>query len=97
VSIKVRAGLPQPLLRLPTIEKRGGSLAESLKGERLAFSPFKKDFVPFRVYDRYRLYPGAQFAGPAIIEERESTVVVGEDGRVSMDDYGFLWIQFSEV
>jgi N-methylhydantoinase A len=49
------------------------------------------------VYDRYRLYPGAQFAGPAIIEERESTVVVGEDGRVSMDDYGFLWIQFSEV
>jgi N-methylhydantoinase A/oxoprolinase/acetone carboxylase beta subunit len=97
VSFKVRAGLPQRLLRLPKIEKRGGSLAESLKGERLAFSPFKKDFVPFRVYDRYRLYPGAQFAGPAIIEERESTVVVGEDGRVSMDDYGFLWIQFSEV
>jgi N-methylhydantoinase A len=96
VSFKVRAGLPQRLLRLPKVEKRRGSLAESLKGERPAFSPFKKDFVPFKVYDRYRLFPGAKFVGPAIIEERESTVVVGEDGRVSMDDYGFLWIQFSE-
>jgi len=97
VSFKVRAGLPQRLLRLPKIEKQGGGLGDSIKGERLAFSPFKKDFVSFKVYDRYRLYPGAQFAGPAIIEERESTVVVGEDGRVSMDDYGFLWIHFSEV
>ena len=98
VSFKVRASLPQRLLRLPKIEKQGGGgLGNSIKGERLAFSPFKKDFVPFRVYDRYRLFPGARFTGPAIIEERESTVVVGEDGRVSMDDYGFLWIQFSEV
>jgi len=97
VSFKVRAGLSHRLLHLPKIKKRGSTLGESLKGERPAFSPFKKDFVPFKVYDRYRLYPGAEFAGPAIIEERESTVVVGEDGRVSMDDYGFLWIQFREV
>ena len=48
--------------------------------------------IPHIVYDRYLLAPGAQLSGPAIIEERESTVVVGERARVAVDDYGFLWI-----
>ena len=30
--------------------------------------------------------------GPAIIEEKESTLIVGEDTSVSVDDFGFLWI-----
>ena len=29
------------------------------------------------VYDRYALAPGAMFAGPAIVEERESTTIIG--------------------
>jgi hypothetical protein len=37
----------------------------------------------------------AKFRGPAIIEEKESTVIVGEDASVSMDDFGFLWIDLS--
>jgi N-methylhydantoinase A len=49
------------------------------------------------VYDRYSLFPGAGFDGPAIVEERESTTIVGEDASVSVDDYGFLWITFKEV
>ena len=40
----------------------------------------------------YKLFPGAKFKGPAIIEERESTVVVGEDASVRVDEFGFLWI-----
>jgi N-methylhydantoinase A len=39
------------------------------------------------------LFPGATFSGPAIIEERESTVIVGEDAKVKVDEFGFLWIQ----
>jgi N-methylhydantoinase A len=38
------------------------------------------------VYDRYRLAPGDAFAGPAIVEERESTVVLGPDARARVDD-----------
>jgi len=38
------------------------------------------------------LYPGAKFEGPAIIEERESTVIIGEDAPIAVDDFGFLWI-----
>jgi N-methylhydantoinase A len=45
------------------------------------------------VYDRYGLLPGAVFQGPAIIEERESTVIAGEDTSISVDDFGFLWIE----
>jgi N-methylhydantoinase A len=37
------------------------------------------------VYDRYKLPVGASFAGPALIEERESTCVVGPDAKISVD------------
>jgi N-methylhydantoinase A len=55
-----------------------------------------KDFIPYTVYDRYQLFPKATFRGPAIIEEKESTVMVGEDASVSVDDFGFLWIDIKE-
>jgi len=93
INFKVRASLPERLLTLPRPEREGGTLQEALKGTRPAFSGLAKDFIPFAVYDRYRLFPGAELEGPAIIEERESTVVVGEDARVSVDEHGFLWIR----
>jgi N-methylhydantoinase A len=37
------------------------------------------------VYDRYRLDPGAALEGPAVVEERESTVVLGPEGRAEID------------
>jgi N-methylhydantoinase A len=93
VNFRVRASLPHRVLDLPELPRpEGASLDSALKGERLAFSGNQRDFVSHQVYDRYRLFPGASFTGPAIIEERESTVVVGEDARVSVDAYGFLWI-----
>jgi N-methylhydantoinase A len=30
--------------------------------------------------------------GPAIIEEKESTIIVGEDAQARVDAYGFVWI-----
>jgi hypothetical protein len=54
-----------------------------------------RDFIPYTVYDRYKISPNAKFRGPAIIEEKESTVIVGEDALVSTDDFGFLWIDIS--
>ncbi|MBW2064430.1 MAG: hydantoinase/oxoprolinase family protein [Deltaproteobacteria bacterium] len=92
INFKVRASIPAKLLQLPKLEKGGGSLQEAIKGQRQAYSPVARDFIPFTVYDRYRLFPEAGFNGPAIIEERESTVVVGEDASVKVDEYGFLWI-----
>ena len=92
INFKVRASLPERLLQLPKIGEKGKSAKDAIKGQRMAYSGIVKDFIPFTVYDRYRLSPGIKFQGPAIIEERESTVIVGEDASVSVDEYGFLWI-----
>ncbi len=92
INYKVRARLPEHPLQLPKIETKVSSLKETIKGIRNAYSPVVGDFIPYTVYDRYLLFPGAQFNGPAIIEERESTAVVGEDASISVDDFGFLWI-----
>ena len=92
INFKVRASLPERLLRLPKIEKKAGSIKDAIKGKRQAYSRIAKDFILYTVYNRYKLFPGAEFQGPAIIEERESTVIVGEDTSISVDDFGFLWI-----
>jgi N-methylhydantoinase A len=94
INFKVRATLPQKLLQLPKMGGGGKSLEDALKGERQAYSGITGDFIPYKVYDRYRLFPGAVFAGPAIVEERESTVIVGEDADASVDEYGFLRMKF---
>lgn len=45
------------------------------------------------VYDRYKLPVGATFAGPALIEERESTCVVGPGATVSVDSIRNLVVE----
>ena len=97
INFKVRASLPEKLLQLPKLNGMEKNLERAIKGERLAYSPESTDFIPFMVYDRYGLFPQAQFPGPAIIEEKESTLIVGEGSRVTVDDYGFLWIDMKEV
>ncbi|RLB31761.1 MAG: hydantoinase/oxoprolinase family protein [Deltaproteobacteria bacterium] len=92
INFKVRASLPERLLRLPKIEKTVDSIEDAVKGNRQAYSGIAGDYIPYTVYDRYKLFHGAEFQGPAIIEERESTVVVGEDTSISVDEFGFLWI-----
>jgi N-methylhydantoinase A len=92
VTFKVRAGLPPRPFHLPRPTRAGGSLEDCIKGKRRAFSLIQKDFIPFSVYDRFRLFPGAVFSGPAIIEERESTIVIGEDAGARIDEHGFVWI-----
>jgi len=39
------------------------------------------------VYDRYALAPGATFEGPALVEERESTCVIGPSAKVTVDAF----------
>ncbi|MBS3907260.1 MAG: hydantoinase/oxoprolinase family protein [Syntrophaceae bacterium] len=92
INFKVRASLPERLIQFQHINKTGDSLIKAIKGKRKAYSPKAKDFIFYTVYDRYQLFPKATFKGPAIIEEKESTVIVGEDGSISVDDFGFLWI-----
>ncbi|MBN2032787.1 MAG: hydantoinase/oxoprolinase family protein [Deltaproteobacteria bacterium] len=92
INFRVRAGLPERFFRFSKVETKGRSLKDAIKGKRPAYSGITKGFIPHTVYDRYKLFPKAKFKGPAIIEEKESTVIVGEDSSVAVDDYGFLWV-----
>ncbi|HMB34385.1 MAG TPA: hydantoinase/oxoprolinase family protein [Methylomirabilota bacterium] len=65
------------------------------KGRRQAYFPEAGGYVDTPVYDRYALNPGAAFAGPAIVEERESTTVIGPDARVRVDGHLTLILELN--
>ena len=54
------------------------------KQARLAYFPTLGGFAETPVHDRYALRPGTRFEGPAIVEERESTLVVGPGQAVEV-------------
>ena len=96
VTFKIRASLPEKPFSISRLRNEAADIQTCVKGRRQAFSVIKKEYIPFTVYDRSKLFSGAQFSGPAIIEERESTIVIGEDARVKVDEYGFVWIDIDK-
>jgi N-methylhydantoinase A len=83
---RLRAQCPAPIVEIKFTGKRNQPEAEALKGKRKAYFPEQKQFVKCPVYERYRIKPGTTLKGPAIIEERESTTIVGVDSEVHVDD-----------
>lgn len=61
---------------------------DPIKGVRPAYFPEHGTHIPTTVYDRYRLRPSDAFEGPAIVEERESTLIVGPSGRFRVASTG---------
>ena len=61
------------------------SVDAARKGTRPAYFPEAGGFVEASVYDRMALAPGAEISGPALIEERESTCVVGPGDTARVD------------
>jgi N-methylhydantoinase A len=51
-------------------------------GRRRMFHPRLARYAEAPVYDRYSLAPGTKLAGPLVLEERESTLVVSSPARV---------------
>ena len=76
---------PVKLARLP---EAGADPARAYTGQRRAYFAERGAFIMTPVYDRYRLGAGMTFAGPAIIEERESTIVVRPGMRARADAFG---------
>lgn len=93
VTFKIRASLPKKPFSISALTNENTDINACIKGRRKAFSVIQKDYIPFTVYDRSKLFANAEFSGPAIIEERESTIVIGEDTTARADEYGFIWIK----
>lgn len=66
-----------------------------LQRSRKAYFPELGGYRDIPVYSRYHLPPGTSLPGPAIVEERESTVVVGSDSRFSIDEQWNLIVELA--
>jgi N-methylhydantoinase A len=79
---------PMPQVRDRSLDATSDK-APKPRATRRAFFP-ESGFVDCPVYDRYALAPDAVLTGPAFIEERESTCVLGHNDRARIDAYGNL-------
>ncbi len=70
---------------------------QAFKGRRRAYFSEREDYVSTPVYDRYRLGAGATFTGPAIVEERESTVVLPPRMRARVDAFGNIHLMRTDA
>ena len=93
---KVEARGPEPGLEAGySVSNETLPSSTAQKGTRRAYFPDAGGWVDTPVYDRYSLAAGVEVAGPALIEERESTVVVGPGDQVSVDPGQNLIAQLS--
>ena len=85
INWRVVASGPRPELnlKLPTNRRREGN---ARRGFRRAYFPEPGEYIETAVYDRYALDVGMEFIGPGIVEERESTLIVGARGKARIDE-----------
>ena len=96
MNLRVIATAPDRPFSLKEVGQAAESSSHSArKGTRKAFSVLSRSYVDHAVYDRYLLKPGMTFCGPAIIEEKESTVILGEGAAGSIDGYQSMIIVLS--
>jgi len=82
INWRVVSSGPRPDLELAAAAVDASSRPPEAR--RAAYFPALGGYVETPVYDRYALRPGARLAGPAIVEERESTLVVGPGQLVAV-------------
>ncbi len=99
-TCRLTASGPKPSVTLEEL-RGGGATEDAIKGYRDAFFPDAHDgdggYVSTPLYDRTKLAPGATFAGPAIVEEVDSTAVIGPGTTVTVDGHANLVVTFDAV
>ena len=71
-------------------------VAIALKGTRAIYCHERGESVSAAIYDHYRLQPGMSFTGPAVVEQRESTAVLGIDDQIEVDPYRSLIVTINQ-
>ncbi len=95
LSWRVHASAASPSIALDFEGRRLGS-GRRVKGERLVHFQ-DAGYVPCPIYNRYALEIGERFRGPAVIEERESTTVVGPDATIAVDEHFNLIVDIDQA
>jgi len=85
INWRVVASGPRPLMNLK-LSRKEKFQTDARKRFRRAYFPELGSYIDTAVYDRSALKSGQEFTGPAIVEERESTLIVGPRGRARIDE-----------
>jgi N-methylhydantoinase A len=93
VNWRVTVSGPRPACELRRGNVTAASPSAARKGSRRVYFGEVGEYRETPVYDRYRLGPGAAIAGPAIIEERESTAVLGFGAAATVDPLANLIVR----
>ena len=91
VNWRLRAIGPKPDVHSPPVRVSG--TGEAIKGYREVCFREEEGFISCPVYDRYEIPQGSELPGPAVVEERESTVLLLPDWNARMNEYGSLVAQ----
>jgi N-methylhydantoinase A len=87
----VARGRPDPPA-LPKSPRATGDLSAALIARRPVYLESSAGFVECPIYDRRRLERGHVIAGPAVIEQFDSTTLLHPGQRAEVDDLGSLQI-----
>lgn len=85
ITWRIRASGPKGEVSLAGLRGEAGAVRDPRKGTRPVFFSELGKYFETPVYDHYALLPGVPVVGPAIIEQRESTVVMGPNASASLD------------
>ena len=91
VTFHLAAELDTPRVGIPEVGA-DGSAAEAIIGRRELHAGDDKVALA-TVYDRDRLPAGANFDGPAVVEEATTTTIVLAGQRAAIDRFGLLSIE----
>ncbi|HEY48886.1 MAG TPA: hydantoinase/oxoprolinase family protein, partial [Dehalococcoidia bacterium] len=81
------ATVPLPKPELPSFQLEGENPKQAFKGKRPVYWKLINDFRETDTFDAEHLRPGNLVTGPAIIEARDTTVVLPQGMKYSVDKY----------
>ncbi len=96
VNWKVEARGPLPDLARNYRQPDTGARAAQSYPVTTVYFPERDKHLACPVLDRYALAPGTAIEGPALIQEDESTSVIGPGERATVDAYGNLIAELAE-
>jgi len=96
VGLRARVLNPRSKLEIkPATDVADDADGPALKGYREVYFEAAGGKMETAIYDRYRLPKGESIQGPAIIEERETSIVTGPDTEFHVDAAANIIIDFN--
>ena len=86
LRVTARGQLDSP--RAAPFTQELGSTEAALLGQREVYFDDTVGFIPCKIYNRAKLAPGATVAGPTILQNIDSTVVINPGWEAHIDGYG---------